>query len=412
MTLFQIISILITVSALFSYLNHRFIRLPTTIGVMAISLLGSLALVAAGPFSLGLQQEAVRLVRSIDFDETLLHGMLSFLLFAGALHIDLEALARRKWIITVLATVGTALATVLNGLGTWFVSQWLDLNLPFLSCLLFGALIAPTDPIAVLGILRKAGVPESVETKICGESLFNDGVAVVIFIILLELTRDPAAATLSHALGLFVKEALGGVAYGLVIGWIAYLMLKSIDEYQVEVLITLALVSGGYALADALHISGPIAIVVAGLLIGNPGRMLAMSEQTRRHLDTFWELVDEVLNVVLFVLIGLEVLALDWTRLHLTTGLLLIPLVLASRLVSVSLPVVLLRPFTRFSPGVIRILTWGGLRGGISVAMALSLPPGPARDPILTATYVVVVFSILVQGLTVEKVVRSVEHRE
>lgn len=412
MTLFQIISILITVSALFSYLNHRFIRLPTTIGVMAISLLGSLALVAAGPFSLGLQQEAIRLVRSIDFDETLLHGMLSFLLFAGALHIDLEALARRKWIITVLATVGTALATALNGLGTWFVSQWLDLQLPFLSCLLFGALIAPTDPIAVLGILRKAGVPESLETKICGESLFNDGVAVVIFVIVLELTRDPAAATLSHALGLFVKEALGGVAYGLVIGWVAYLMLKSIDEYQVEALITLALVSGGYALADALHVSGPIAIVVAGLLIGNPGRMLAMSERTRRHLDTFWELVDEVLNVVLFVLIGLEVLALDWTRLHLTTGLLLIPLVLASRLVSVSVPVALLRPFRRFSPGVIRILTWGGLRGGISVAMALSLPPGPERDTILAATYVVVVFSILAQGLTVEKVVRSVEHRE
>ncbi|MBC7356942.1 MAG: sodium:proton antiporter [Desulfacinum sp.] len=411
MKLFQILSILLTVSALFSYLNHRTLQLPTTIGVMAISLLGSLAIVAAGPFSFGLQQEAIRLVQSIDFDETLLHGMLSFLLFAGALHIDLEALARRKWIITVLATVGTALATALNGLGTWVVSQWLDLHLPFLSCLLFGALIAPTDPIAVLGILRKAGVPESVETKICGESLFNDGVAVVLFIILLEMTRDPAAATLSHALALFAKEALGGIAYGLVIGWIAYLMLKSIDDYQVEVLITLALVSGGYALADALHISGPIAIVVAGLLIGNPGRMLAMSERTRRHLDTFWELVDEVLNVVLFVLMGLEVLALDWTRTHLTTGLLLIPLVLASRLVSVSLPVALLRPFTRFSPGVIRILTWGGLRGGISVAMALSLPPAPARDTILAATYVVVVFSILVQGLTVEKVVRSVEER-
>ncbi|MEJ5365036.1 MAG: sodium:proton antiporter [Desulfosoma sp.] len=411
MTLFQIISILITVSALFSYINHRFIRLPTTIGVMAISLLGSLGIVAAGPFSFGLQQEAIRLVRSIDFDETVLHGMLSFLLFAGALHIDLEALARRKWIIAVLATVGTALATALNGLGTWVVSQWLDLQLPFLSCLLFGALIAPTDPIAVLGILRKAGVPESLETKICGESLFNDGVAVVIFIILLETTRDPAAATLSHVLSLFAKEALGGIAYGLVIGWIAYLMLKSIDDYQVEVLITLALVSGGYALADALHISGPIAIVVAGLLIGNPGRMLAMSERTRRHLDTFWELVDEVLNVVLFVLIGLEVLALDWTRLHLATGLLLIPLVLASRLVSVSVPVALLRPFRRFSPGVIRILTWGGLRGGISVAMALSLPPAAARDTILAATYVVVVFSILVQGLTVEKVVRSVEER-
>jgi len=300
------------------------------------------------------------------------------------------------------------IGTFLNGVCTWLVSQWLGLELSFLNCLLFGALIAPTDSIAVLGLLRKAGVPESLETKICGESLFNDGVAVVLFIILLEMTRDPAAATIPHALALFAKEALGGIAYGLVIGWIAYLMLKSIDDDQVELLITLALVSGGYALADALHISGPIAIVVAGLLIGNPGRMLAMSERTRRNLDTFCQLVDEVLNVVLFVLIGMEVLAFSWSRLHLTAGLLFFPLLLLSRLVSVSVPVALLRPFRRFSPGVIPILTWGSLRGGISVAMALSLPPGPARDTILTATYIVVVFSILVQGLTVEKLVRSV----
>ncbi|SMC25992.1 monovalent cation:H+ antiporter, CPA1 family [Desulfacinum hydrothermale DSM 13146] len=408
MKFFDILSILITVSAVFSYLNHRFLRVPTTIGVMAISLLGSLAVVAAGPLSLGLRQEALRLVQSIDFDDTLLHGMLSFLLFAGALHIDLEKLARQKRIITFLATVGTVLATLLNGLGTWFVTRWLGLPLPFLGCLLFGTLIAPTDPIAVLGILRKAGVPESLETKICGESLFNDGVAVVLFTILLEMNRDPGGATAAAALSLFAREALGGIVYGLVIGWIAYVMLKSIDDYHVEVLITLALVSGGYALADALHISGPLAIVVAGLFIGNPGRMLAMSESTRRHLDTFWELVDEVLNVVLFVLIGLEVLALSWNRIHLAASLMLIPVSLLSRLVSVSVPVAVLRPFRRFSPGVIRILTWGGLHGGISVAMALSLPPGPVRDTLLTATYVGVVFSILVQGLTVEQLVRSV----
>ena len=405
MKLFNILAILISLSAVFSYINYRFIKLPTTIGVMAISLLGSLGIAALGSLGVGLEQDAMRLLASIDFDETLLHGMLSFLLFAGALHIDLSNLARQKWIIGTLATVGIVSSTFIIGLLTWLLLGWLNIGLPLIYCLLFGALISPTDPIAVLGILKKAGVPESLETKISGESLFNDGVAVVVFLVLLQIAGGGQEITAATVAWLFVKEALGGIAFGLIIGAIAYSMLKSVDNYQVEVLITLALVAGGYALAGALHLSGPIAIVVAGLLIGNHGRLLAMSERTRSHLDTFWELVDEVLNAVLFVLIGLEVLVLSWNQSYLLAGVLLIPLVLLARFVSVGVPVTLMRVSRTFSPHVIKILTWGGLRGGISVAMALSLPPGRHRDIILTITYAVVIFSIVVQGLTVGRLV-------
>lgn len=407
MKLFNILAVLITLSAVFSYFNYRFIKLPTTIGVMVISLLGSLGIAVLGRLGFGLEQDALRLLNSIDFDETLLHGMLSFLLFAGALHIDLDRLARQKWIIGTLATVGTIGSTFIIGTLAWLVLDWLNIGLPPMQCLLFGALISPTDPIAVLGILKKAAVPESLETKICGESLFNDGVAVVVFLVLLQIAAGGHDITAGTVALLFAKEVLGGIIYGLIIGGIAYAMLKSVDNYQVEVLITLALVAGGYAMADTLHLSGPIAIVVAGLLIGNHGRLLAMSDRTRKNLDTFWELVDEVLNVVLFVLIGLEVLVLSWNRYYLIASVLLIPLLLLSRFVSVALPIVIMRRFRTFSPNVIKILTWGGLRGGISVAMALSLPPGLHREIILTITYAVVVFSIIVQGLTVGKLIES-----
>lgn len=406
MKLFNILASLITISALFSYLNHRFIKLPTTIGVMAISLLGSLGIILLGNLGFGSEEEALQLVNSIDFDETLLHGMLSFLLFAGALHMDINRLMKQKWIIMTLATFGTVSSTFIMGAATWFILGLLDLNIPFIYCLLFGALISPTDPIAVLGILKKAGVPESLETKICGESLFNDGIAVVVFLVLLQIAAGGGEVTPSSVLLLFAQEAFGGIAFGLLIGSLAYFMLKSVDNYQVEVLITLALVAGGYALAGTLHISGPIAIVIAGLLIGNHGRMLAMSKKTRDNLDTFWELMDEVLNVVLFVLIGLEVLVLTWNQSYLIAGIIIIPVLLLTRFGCVSLPILVLKRFRSFSPNVIKILTWGGLRGGISVAMALSLPAGRERDILLMMTYLVVVFSILVQGLTVGKLVQ------
>ncbi len=406
MKLFNILAILITLSAGFSYINHRFIRLPTTIALMAIALLVSLGLIASGPLGFGLKEEARLLLNSIDFDETLLHGMLSFLLFAGALHVNLADLARQKYIIGSLATLGVIGSTFIIGFASRWVLGWLGIQLPFIYCLLFGALISPTDPIAVMGILKKAGVPESLETKITGESLFNDGVAVAVFLVMLEIATGTQGVTAASVAGLFLKEAVGGLVFGLLIGAIAYSMLKSVENYQVEILITLALVTGGFALADVLHLSGPIAIVVAGLLIGNHGRMLAMSDEVRDHLDKFWELVDEILNAVLFLLIGLEVLILTFNRAYILAGIILIPLLLAVRFVCVGIPVVILKRFRTFSPHVIKILTWGGLRGGISVALALSLPAGANREAILAVTYAIVVFSIIVQGLTIGKLVQ------
>ena len=407
MKLYNILAVLITLSAGFSYINHRFIRLPTTIGLMAIALLVSLGLIALGPLGFGLKEDARLLLNSIDFDETLLHGMLSFLLFAGALHVNLADLARQKYIIGTLATLGVIGSTFIVGFTSLWVLGWLGIELPFIYCLLFGALISPTDPIAVMGILKRAGVPESLETKITGESLFNDGVAVVVFLVILEIATGTQGITAASVAALFLKEVVGGLIFGLLIGAIAYWMLKSVENYQVEILITLALVTGGFALADVLHLSGPIAIVVAGLLIGNHGRMLAMSDEVRDHLDNFWELVDEILNAVLFVLIGLEVLILTFNRAYILAGIILIPLLLAVRFVCVGIPVVILKRFRTFSPHVIKILTWGGLRGGISVALALSLPAGENREAILAVTYAIVVFSIIVQGLTIGRLVKS-----
>lgn len=405
MDLLNILAILVTLTALFSYINYRYIGLPVTIGVMLIALAMSLVLIVLGAFGFGLEKQAETLLRSIDFDKTLLHGMLSFLLFAGALHININDLVERKYIIGSLATVGTVFSMFLVSTLTWLVLGWFNVGLPYVYCLLFGALISPTDPIAVLGILKSSGAPKSLKMKIAGESLFNDGIGVVAFLIILEIVTGTHLVRASHIGWLFVKEAIGGGLFGLGIGYVAYRMLKSVDNYQVELLITLALVTGGYTLANLLHLSGPIAIVVAGLLIGNQGRLLAMSDETRHHLDIFWELVDEILNAVLFVLIGLEVLVLTFTQQYLLASLLIIPVVLLARFIAVGLQVTLLRPFREFSPGVIRIMTWGGLRGGISVALALSLPLGPERDGILAITYAVVVFSILVQGLTIKKLV-------
>lgn len=411
MNLLDLAALLITLAALFSYINHRFIRLPTTIGLMAISLVLSLSLIGLGQIWTGVDRYAYELVVGIDFNEALMHGMLSFLLFAGALHVDIDDLIRQRWVIAILATVGVVFSALLVGAATWLLSDLLALGLPFVYCLLFGALIAPTDPIAVLGILKTAKVSKTMKTKIAGESLFNDGVAVVIFIVLLRMASGGDDVGMGQVVGLFVLETGGGVLFGLAVGWLGYLLLKDIDNYQVEILITLALVMGGYALASAMHLSGPIAVVVAGLFIGNRGRRFAMSAKTREHLDTFWELIDEILNAVLFVLIGLEVLLLSFTDRYLLAGVIAIPIVLLARFASVGLPISMMRSVRDFSPYVVTILTWGGLRGGISVALALSLPSGPERQVIVPMTYIVVVFSILVQGLTVGKLVAATKRR-
>ncbi|MFQ5994293.1 MAG: cation:proton antiporter [Acidiferrobacterales bacterium] len=409
MQLLNLAAILVTLSALFSYLNHRYLRLPTTIGVMLIALVLSLCLIALGWVDPRVQAYARTLLLEVDFNKALMLGMLSFLLFAGALHVNISDLARQQWIIGMLASGGMITSTAIVGVLSWWFLGAIGIEIPFIYCVLFGALISPTDPIAVLGILKSAGVPKSLETKIAGESLFNDGVAVVLFIVLFRMAVGGAEITTAGVVGLFLLEALGGVAFGLAIGYIAYRMLATVDNYQVEILITLALVMGGYALAHAIHVSGPIAIVIAGLVIGNRGRRLAMSARTREHLDTFWELIDEILNAVLFVLIGLEVLVLAFTQQYLLAGLVAIPTVLLARFVSVGVPVQIRRHWREFSPHVVKILTWGGLRGGISVALALSLPQGAERDVILAMTYVIVVFSIAVQGLTIGKLVKRVQ---
>jgi CPA1 family monovalent cation:H+ antiporter len=377
--------------------------LPLTIGLMAVALVFSLALLALGKLGFGVEAEAQRFIGAIDFNEALMHGMLGFLLFAGALHVKLEELLDLKWVIGTLAVAGTILSTLITGTLGYWLFDLAGLPLPFLYCLLFGALISPTDPIAVMGVLRQADLPKALEMKIVGESLFNDGVGVVIFLVVLNLLPR-ASVSATDVLALFAQEALGGAALGLALGYAAFRMLRSVDNYQVEILITLALVMGSFAVADLLHTSGPIAVVVAGLMIGNHGRRLAMSASTIEHLDSFWKLLDELLNAVLFVLIGLEVLVLSFRAPYLVAGLVAIPLVLAARWLSVSLQVRLFSRVREFSARATTILTWGGLRGGISVALALSLPAGPTRDAVVTITYAVVVFSILVQGLTINKV--------
>lgn len=406
MNLFNILAVLITLTALFSYINHRFIGLPVTIGVMLIALSLSLALNLLGILGFDLKDPAEALLGSIDFSKTVFQGILCFLLFAGALHINIDDLLERKWSIGVLATLGVLISTFLVGTLMWWVSGWLGIQISYIYCLLFGALISPTDPIAVLGILKTIRIPKSLETKIAGESLFNDGVGVVVFLVILEIATGTYEFDAGHIGLLFVQETIGGALFGLALGYLTYRMIKSVDNYQVEVLLTLALVVGGYALADVLHLSGPIAIVVAGLLIGNHGRLFAMSDNTRHQLDIFWELVDEILNAVLFVLIGLEILVLTFTQQYLLLSLIIIPLVIIARFVSIGIPMTLLRFFRTFSPGAVRIMTWGGLRGGISVALALSIPPAPERHVILAVTYAVVLFSILVQGLTIKGLVK------
>ena len=406
MELFATVAALLAVAAALAWLNERVIGLPTTIGVMLIALAISVAALVLGSLGvLSIAERARELVAAAALEETLLGGMLSFLLFAGALHVDLGDLLDRWLEVGLFATLGVVVSTALVALAAYAGARLLGLPIGFAYCLVFGAVVAPTDPVAVLGILRQSGVGAGLRALIAGESLFNDGFAVVVFATVAGLA---AGAVQLHAgeLALFLaREALGGAALGLVLGWIGYLALRSIDSYQIEVLITLALVAGGYALSSTLHVAGPLAVVVMGLFIGNRGRRLGMSEKTREHLDSFWELLDEVLNAVLFVLIGLELLVIDLNPAALAAGAAAIVATLGSRLLAVGGTMRLLR-----RPGPL-VATWAGLRGGISVAPALLLPAVPERELVLTMTYVVVVFSIAVQGLTLKPLARRRRER-
>ena len=405
----DIIAIFLCITAVLAYLNRRYVGLPSAIGVMGIALglsLLNMAFDALGFHALHTLEQS--LVESIDFSELLMQGMLSLLLFAGALHVDLSELRAYKWQVASLAVVGTTLSTLFIGFGLWALLSLTELQLPLSYCLVFGALISPTDPIAVMGILKSAGAPHSVELVISGESLFNDGVSVVLFSLIVAMIASGQTPSVIGASHLLLKEAGGGALLGACVGYITYRMLKSIDSYQEEVLITLAAVLGAYALATQFHVSGPLAMVVMGLIVGNQGRSHAMSEQTEKNLDMFWELIDEILNAVLFVLIGLEVVLIQFSNPLLTTGLLVILLTLLSRLLTVGVPIAVLGKRFRLPEGAWSVMTWGGLRGGISVALALSLPPGAARDIVVSLTYLVVVFSILIQGMSIGKLVKRV----
>ena len=408
MSIFHISALILSAAALGGFINYKFIGLPSTIGHMVFALLFSVAVILLG--NLGWMDTGAisEIIASIDFSDVVLHGMLSFLLFAGALHINLNDLKNVKYPVGILATFGVITATFLTGTLTWAAAQWIGIELPYIYALLFGSLISPTDPIAVLSILKQVGISKSLYVKIGGESLFNDGVGVVIFLALLSAATTTSEFNVLHFFQHFFVESFGGLTLGLILGWMTYKLMHSIDEYKVEVMLTLALVMGGYALAEVLHLSAPLCMVAAGLVIGNHGRSEAMSDVTRHHVDIFWELIDEILNAVLFLLIGLEIMIITLSGNTIWLGLLATLAVLVGRFISVGVPVTLMRFKNKFEPGTIRLMTWGGLRGGLSIAMALSLPSGDEKSVILTLTYIVVLFSIIVQGLTFRPVIKSI----
>ncbi len=411
MSIFTIGAILVGLSALFGYINHRLLHLPHTIGLVVIALAASLSIIGFDLIepSFHIAQRVTGVLRQIDFNETLMHGMLSFLLFAGALHADFSAFKTRRLTIGVMAVLGTFVSTFVVGAGMWFLFGLFDLDIPFIWALVFGALISPTDPVAVLSLFKTVKVPDTLQAKMAGESLFNDGVGVVIFTVVVAIALagggEGGGMGAADIVKLFISEAGGGAVLGLAAGYIGYRAMYGIDEASLEVLITLALVMVTYALALALHMSGPIAMVVAGLFIGNRGVKYAMSEQTRDYVLTFWTLIDEILNSVLFLLIGLEVLVVALSPDYFGVALLAIPVTLFARALSVTIPLAILSRWETFTKGAVPVLIWGGLRGGIAVALALSLPDIEYKAAILSITYGVVLFSIIVQGLTVKPLV-------
>jgi CPA1 family monovalent cation:H+ antiporter len=404
---FVIISILVVFSALFGYINVRFLKLPTTIGLMVITLIFTLLILISSLINDSWLEKEILLISQIDFETVLLDIMLSFLLFAGALHTNFQQLKVQRKPIIAFATFSTLISTFLVGAFTYYVLKLMSFDVDFMYCLLFGALISPTDPIAVLGILKQVGAPKKLETNIVGESLFNDGVGVVIFLTIYQIAKGGASITLAHIAELFLVEVFGGFALGLLLGWITFRLLKTIDNYEVEVIITIAAVMGGTVLAQHFHLSAPLAMVTAGLMIGHDRvRQTSMSETTEQYVDKFWELVDILLNAILFVLIGMEMLVLTYSSQYILVGLLCIPTLLLARYISLMLPIKLYAKKLDFLKGTNLIMTWGGLRGGISIALALSLTNEMHRDLFLVITYIIVVFSIIVQGLTVGKLIQ------
>ncbi len=410
MDVFTIISVLVFLSAIFGYINARFLKLPNSIGLMLITIVFTMVVFGIGYVDDTLINAERYIIDQIDFKSVLLDIMLSFLLFAGALHTNFDQLKVQRWPILVFSTLGVLVSTFLVGTSMYYLLQLLGMDITFIYCLLFGSLISPTDPIAVLGILKKAGAPKQLETKIVGESLFNDGVGVVVFLTIFQLaSAGESVVGPLEILELFGVEVIGGLALGLALGWGTYKLMKSIDDYDIEVIITLATVMVGTLIAQKFHLSAPLAMVAAGLVVGNDTvRNSAMSETTETYVDKFWELLDILLNTLLFVLIGMEMLVLSFKTEYVIAGLLAIPLVLICRYLSLLLPIKFFEKRLDFVPRTNLIMTWGGLRGGISIALALGLSDDMFRDVFLVITYIVVVFSIIVQGLTVEKLIKRV----
>ena len=409
MDLFHLFSILIVLSAGFAYINFRVLKLPNAIGLMLVSLVFSFFIIIMGHYFPIFKEDIAMKMDSINFSELLLESMLSFMLFAGAIHIKFKDLNKEKLSILLFSTISVLISTFIIGFASYYLLNYMGIPVQLIHAMLFGALISPTDPIAVLSILKSAGVSKSLETKIAGESLFNDGVAVVVFITILKLAKPGTDINISSILLLFGQEAIGGLVLGIVIGYIGYKLIASIDNYQVEVLITLAVVMGGYTLAHYTHVSGPLAMVAAGLITGNHGKTLGMSDTTAEYVDKFWELIDEILNALLFVLIGLELLIIQTNQKIVFAAILILLITLVTRYISVYIPSIAVRLKERINQKTILILTWGGLRGGISIALALSINPEYNKDIWVTITYVIVCFSILVQGLTIGKFAKKMQ---
>ncbi|WP_323757121.1 sodium:proton antiporter [Roseivirga sp.] len=409
MDIFSIITILIVLSAVFAFINTKFLKLPFTIGLMLIAICFTLVLTILGSFNHYILDEAKILIESIDFETALLDIMLSFLLFAGALHTKLDALKKHRVPIALFATMGVVVSTFIIGTLMYYVAILIGHEINYIYCLLFGALISPTDPIAVLGILKDANAPKKLEIKIVGESLFNDGVGVVVFLVIYKIAEQGLASVEATEVSfLFFEEVVGGIALGLIGGWLVFQLMRTIDHYETEVIITLALVMGLSALAHLFHVSGPLAVVVAGIFIGNKSPKIAWSTTTQNYVDKFWELLDVLLNAILFVLIGLELLVITINGEYITFGLIAIPVALIARYLALAGPVALFKKKLDFIPKTNLIMTWGGIRGGISIALALSLKPEMERELFLTVTYIIVVFSIIGQGLTIGPLVKRV----
>jgi len=408
---FDAAAILIVLAAALGYFNHRVLKLPSTVGLTVMGTLASLLIVGFDRLvpSSTLAEQLGNFLNDVDFSTTLMEGMLSFLLFAGAMHVNWANMRKGRWPILVFSTVGVILSTVIVGFAFHGVTIVLGMTVPLLWCLVFGALISPTDPVSVMSVMKRAAMPDTLQATVAGESLFNDGIGVVVFTILIALATGTETFTWSFAIGHFVQEAVGGAILGLVVGWIGYKAMFTIDEYNIEAMISLAVVMGGYSLAMALHVSGPVAMAVAGLIIGNAGVAHAMSDTTRDYIIKFWALIDEILNAVLFLLIGLEVIALQFDNAYILAGLIAILIVLGARMISVGVPLLAMKKMIDMGPLAFPTLVWGGLRGGISVALALALPPGEIRSPLLVATYIVVIFAVVAQGGSIGKLIRNLQ---